>query len=303
MGLFTWNIRTGYIDALTSYTGLEFARWVLAPGKWVYGETRDLVNRYLYFVGAREENDLLRRQLDAARLELAETREKAAEAERLAAILRMQPPWGWTRSAARIISHRLGPNAALETILIDKGALSDLNVNTPVVTPEGVVGRVLRLSPSAANVLLITDPNSRVPVVSQSRRTQGILRGEGPDRELVVEYVPLESPITEGEILVTSGLEGVFPKGLPAARVTSVSRHGSSLFQAVRARALFNPHRQEEVALLRRDEMRPPLVGPPAPGGEDVVVLKAPPPVESGGEGAAEASSRESGERPASTRP
>ncbi len=164
----------------------------------------------------------------------------------------MRPPAGWDRDGARIISHRLGPNAALETILIDKGALAGLHVNTPVISPEGVVGRVLRLSPNAANVLLITDPNSRIPVASQINRTQGILRGEGPNRELTVEYVPLGAPIEEGEVLVTSGLEEIFPKGLPAARVTRVVKGGSSLFQTVFAEPLFTPERLEEVALLRR---------------------------------------------------
>jgi rod shape-determining protein MreC len=192
----------------------------------------------------------LRQDLEAAKDELSGLRENAAEVERLRRLLSITPPAEWTRQGARIISHRLGPNAALETFLIDKGSASGVTINTPVVSPEGVVGRVLRLSPSAATILLITDPNSRIPVVSQQNRTQGILKGEGPSRELILNYVPQGAPIEEGEILVTSGLEELFPRGVPVARVTSVGRSGASLFQLIHAAPLFSPLQLEEVALL-----------------------------------------------------
>ncbi|MFZ5811654.1 MAG: rod shape-determining protein MreC [Thermodesulfobacteriota bacterium] len=241
------------MDALASYTGLEFAKWVLAPGKWATSRVTSFWDRYIYFVGVREENDSLRAKLDEATRELALLREKAAEAERLAKILTIRPPVGWSRQGARVVSRRLGPNAALETVLLDKGSLDGLTVNTPVIGAEGVIGRVLRLSPSAATVLLITDPNSRIPVTSQKNRTQGILKGEGPNREMVVQYVSLGAPLDEGELLVTSGLAGIFPKGLPVARVTEVGRTGSSLFQTVYAEPLFSPRRLEEVGLLAKN--------------------------------------------------
>lgn len=231
---------------------MEFARWVLAPGKWVQGQVASFWTRYLYFVGIRQQNDQLLQELAAAKGELSRLRENASEVERLHRLLSMTPPGDWTRQGARVISHRLGPNAALETFLIDKGSASGVTTNTPVVSPEGVVGRVLRYSPSAATVLLITDPNSRIPVLSQANRTQGILKGEGPGHELILEYVPQGTPIEEGEILVTSGLEEIFPKGVPVARVTSVGRYGASLFQLIHAAPLFDPLRLEEVALLFR---------------------------------------------------
>lgn len=247
---------------MASHTGLEFARWILAPGKWVHDQVGSFWNRYLYFVDIRRENDLLHQELDAARQELASLRENATEVIRLRRLLSMTPPREWTSQGARIISQRLGPNAALETLLIDKGSASGVGINTPVAVPEGLVGRVLRLSPSAATLLLITDPNSRIPVVSQTNRTQGILKGEGPNRDLVMQYVPQGAPVEEGEILVTSGLEEIFPKGMPVARVTHVGRSGSSLFQVIDAAPLFTPRQLEEVALLSR---RPDMAPVPAP--------------------------------------
>ncbi len=263
---------------MASHTGLEFARWVLAPGKWVYGQLTSFGNRYLYFVGIRQENEVLHRDLDAAREELSRLRENAAEVERLHRLLSITPPRGWTRQGSRIISHRLGPNAALETLLIDKGSGSGVTLNTPVVSPQGVVGRVLRLSPSAATVLLITDPNSRIPVVSQKNRTQGILKGEGPNHELVLQYVAQGAPVEEGEILVTSGLEEIFPKGLPVARVTAVGRSGSSLFQLIYAEPLFVPRQLEEVALLFKGPSPQPVAGDaePSPAAEAAPSGQAP---------------------------
>jgi rod shape-determining protein MreC len=268
LGLFTWNIRTGYVDTLASHTGLEFARWVLAPGKWVHEQSSAFLHRYLYFVGIRQENDQLHRELDSAREELATLRENATEVERLRRLLAMSPPREWTRQGARIISQRLGPNAALETLLIDKGSASGVSLNTPVAVPEGIVGRVLRLSPSAATVLLITDPNSRIPVVSQKNRIQGILKGQGPNHELLMEYVPQGSALEDGEILVTSGLEEIFPKGLPVARVTRIGRSGASLFQVIDAEPLFAPRQLEEVALLFKGPALPQAAAPAETSGE-----------------------------------
>lgn len=236
---------------------MEFARWALAPGKWVSEQVGSFWTRYLYFVGIREQNDQMRQELAAAKDELSRLRENASEVERLRRLLSLSPPEEWKRLGTRIITRRLGPNAALETFVIDKGSASGVTTNTPVVSPEGVVGRVLRYSPSAATVLLITDPNSRIPVVSQKNRAQGILKGEGPDRELSLQYVPQGVAVEEGEVLVTSGLEEIFPKGLPVARVTSVGRSGSSLFQVIRAAPLFGSMRLEEVALLFKGDPVP----------------------------------------------
>lgn len=229
----------------------------MAPGNWVHEQTASFWNRYLYFVGIREQNDQLRQELDTAKGELASLRENAAEVVRLRRLLSISPPEEWKRQATRVITRRFGPNAALETFVIDKGSASGVTTNTPVVSPEGVVGRVLRYSLNAATVLLITDPNSRIPVIAEKNRAQGILKGEGPDRELSLEYVPQGVPVEEGEILVTSGLEEIFPKGLPVARVTSVGRSGSSLFQVIHAAPLFGSQRLEEVALLFKGEPVP----------------------------------------------
>lgn len=258
LGLFTWNIRTGYVDNLASHTGLELTRWVLTPGRWAWTRLSSFWERYVYFVGLRQENETLRAELAQANEELVTAREQASLAKRLTDLLLIQPPPQWSREGALVIAHRLGPNAALETFVINKGSRHGVEVNTPVVSPEGVVGRVLRNSMNAATVIMITDPNSKIPVVSQKTRTQGILVGRGPGLPLSLQYVSLSAPVEVGETLVTTGLEGIFPEGLPIARITGVTREGASLFLNVTGLPLYDARRMEEVGLLKK-------VPPPEP--------------------------------------
>jgi len=265
LGLFTWDIRTGYVDNLASHTGLEFTRWVFVPGRWVSTRVSSLWRQYVYLVGLREENDKLRAELAHATSETASLREDAAKAKRLAELLALVPPPQWSREGAAVIAHRLGPNAALETFIVDKGSRQGVIINTPVVSPAGVVGRVLRTSLSAATVLMITDPNSKIPVVSQKTRTQGILIGQGAGQKLFLQYVPMSAPIEEGETLVTTGLGGVFPEGLPVGVVNVVTKEGASLFLNVQATPLIDPDHMEEVDLLKKVPPKPDAPEEPLP--------------------------------------
>ena len=257
LGLYTWNMRTGYLDTVADVTGLEVSRWVLAPGKWAADSAELLFRRYIYFIGLRQENERLASDLEKTRSELVDATEKAALAGRLSDLMSFAPPEGWVREGARVVSHRLGPNAALETIMIDKGTRAGLKVNLPVVLPFGVVGKTLRVSQNAAVILLVNDLNSRIPVMGQIHRTQGILAGQGPDDPMEVQYVPQGSPLDEGELLITSGLGEVFPKGLPVARVVKVEPTGPTLFQNVLAAPLSDIKTAEEVLVLKKPPLPP----------------------------------------------
>jgi rod shape-determining protein MreC len=117
-----------------------------------------------------------------------------------------------------------------------------------------VVGRIYRAGLSVATVLLLTDPSSRIAVVGRDNRAMGVAYGMGAGENLVVKYVGIKSVIEPQEILVTSGMDGVFPKGLPVARVSSVKREEGTLFMDVQADPLVDIPRLEEVLLLKRAE-------------------------------------------------
>jgi rod shape-determining protein MreC len=258
LSVYTWNLRTGHIDALASYTGLEFIGLVVKPGQWVADEAVSFWNRYIYLVGLKKENERLQEKLREMRIRQARLRERAAAAKRLERQLLFSPAPDWIREGGRVIMHRLGPEAALETIVVDKGRISGVAEDTPVVAPDGVVGRVMRAGATASSVLLLTDLNSRIAVRGRTHRSTGILIGMGPDPDqaaplVQVRYVNLNAPLDVGEVLVTSGLAGIYPPGLPVAKVTAIERSSVSLFLTVRARPLVNLKRLEEVLLLLRD--------------------------------------------------
>ena len=157
---------------------------------------------------------------------------------------------------------------------LDPPTLARRAPGSPLVTNMGLVGRVLRASPHAATVLLITDPGSRIAVFAQQSRSAGILSGQGLEQPLEVGFVERDAPVTAGEILITSGLDGKYPKGIPVATVDSVAPSDSTQFLAVTARPLVDVRRLEEVLLLepsginrplRPSEPAPDFVGPPRP--------------------------------------
>jgi rod shape-determining protein MreC len=274
LGLFTWNQRTGLLDALTVNLGLETTGAVLKPGVWLYDQLYGFYARYIDLVGIREENDILKAEADRMRGELRTLAENQAELRRLRALLSLPDADVWQPVGARVIAGRLGPNAALESVAISRGYLSGGAPGTPVITHLGVVGRVLRASPSTATVLLLTNPGSRIAVLSQQTRTPGILAGRSARLPMEMRFVTRNYTVHPDEILITSGLDGAYPKGIPVAKVLSVAPSDFSPFQNILAQPLVDIERLEEVLLLERpaaltggdaDSVPPVLQTDPAP--------------------------------------
>ncbi len=252
LSLYTWNLRTGHLDTLAEHTGLDLVGILIKPGRLVADKASEIWGRYVHLVGLKEENDRLRAELDRLMLENADLRERAEAARRMEALLAFAPPSQWSVEGGRVIAHRMGPNSVLETILVDKGSLHGASAGMAALTPRGVVGRVLRVGFANSTVALIHDPNSRIAVIGQKNRAAGVLVGQGPGRRLQLRYVNLNAPIEVGETLVTSGLAGQYPKGLPVARVVRVERSDMSLFLEIDAEPLDDFDALEEVLLLRR---------------------------------------------------
>lgn len=171
-----------------------------------------------------------------------------------ARLLTLTPPEGWQTLGARVLAGRMGANSALASVLIGRGYMTGAIPGTPVMTPQGVAGRVLRAGPSSATVLLLVDPGSRIAVISQESRIQGVLVGGGPDKPLEMRFVSHNDVIRAGEILVTSGLDDAFPKGIPVARVLSATPSDLSPFQSIQAAPLATLSDLEELLLISRVE-------------------------------------------------
>lgn len=220
------------------------------PVLWIKDEFKSTKDQYIDLIGVKEENVELRQRVLALESEIEAHREDRAELQRLYKLMSLKEAADWYRVGARVLAARFGPFSTQETVMIDKGYVDGAIPGTPIATSSGVFGKVMRAARNTSTALLLTDPGFRVAVVSSETRTPGILAGTGPLGPLELRYVAQNSQIKEGELLLTSGVAGGFPQGLPVGTVTSVKPAGSTLFVSVLAQPIVHTDAVEEVLLL-----------------------------------------------------
>lgn len=213
---------------------------------WPFKTTVSVGKQYVFFVGAQRENRQLRDENDRLLLENAVMNEILLENERLRDALefkRLHPP-------ASIMTQVIGKESspASSTITINKGSRDGISAGMAVISAEGVVGRIQTVLPGTAKIMLLTDPGSTLAVRVQRNREDGLL--EGKLRHCALKYVSYYADIQEGDLLVTSGLDGVFPKGLAVGTVVKVTKHEANAFQTVVAKPAVTLSRLEEALVL-----------------------------------------------------
>ncbi len=197
----------------------------------------------------RMENARLREEVERLRRELAQLEESSAEVHRLRRLLGFRSPPSYAVVAARVVTR--DPSRWYTTLTVDRGAQDGVARNDPVVTADGLVGRVFEVYPTTSRVLLVTDPRSSVGVLVQSSRDAGVVQGTGTEF-LRLRYLSRSSPLAEGDVLVTSGLGGVFPRGLRVGVVRKVVRTPGALFQEAEVEPAAELARLEEVLVMVR---------------------------------------------------
>lgn len=189
--------------------------------------------RYVALMGMREENDRLRRRLEELERQAVRLTETEQTNRRLNELLGFRSQFDAPTYAAQIIGRDALP--WFGTVTIGKGEVDGVNKGMAVVSPFGVVGRVIATSAHAARVLLITDHSSGVDALVQRTRARGIVEGS-LDGHCVMKYVKREEDIDIGDRVVTSGLDGIFPKGVLVGEVIHVTRGQRGLLQAAEIR-------------------------------------------------------------------
>ncbi|MBO4312860.1 MAG: rod shape-determining protein MreC [Desulfovibrio sp.] len=276
LGVFSWNQATHVLDDIGAEVGLEAGGGVLKSARAVQDSASSLWKRYFDLVGVREENERLKARIAQLEASLSGHAEDLAELKRLHSLIQLPVDASWRPLGARVLAGRIGPNAVLDSITISRGYATGGRPGSPLVTHMGLVGRVYKASAHTSSVLLVSDPGSRISVFTQQGRAKGILMGHGTGRNLELDFVPRGVEVAIGELIVTSGLDGAYPKGIPVARVTSVAPSNYTEFQAISAEPLVDLKHLEEVLLLEptgvsavvdEPEGPPPVfVGPPRPG-------------------------------------
>ena len=180
------------------------------------------------YVGLRHvkaENDELKRQLAAAQVAVQEQRALADRTRGLERLLGMREPLALKTTAADIIGAAATPD--FRTVTIDKGSGDGLTRDMAVIAPAGVVGRIVVPSARSAKVQLLIDRNAAAGAIVERTRAQGIVVGGGDDR-LRMEYVSEVFDIIVGDVVVTSGIDGIYPKGFIIGRIESLERAGGA---------------------------------------------------------------------------
>ena len=191
---------------------------------------KDIWNQYFYLISAAEENQRLRKELGQSLEQLNRCSETALANDRLRHLLGFEPDIQLPMIAAQVVGK--DPSSWSKTVIVNKGGQDGIQLSDPVVVPEGVVGVVVEVSAHYAKVLLLIDPNSAVDALVQQTRARGIVKGGGAGY-CVFDYVLRKHDISVGDTVISSGLDGVFPKGLRIGRISEIVRLNAGIFQKV----------------------------------------------------------------------
>src|SRR5271156_2159063 len=208
-------IRVWAVTAVTPVEqGLELVR------RYTWGFVED----YFVLLGVRSQNEKLRSENGQLKIENNYLKSELSTADRARALSVFQAHAQSKTVAARVIGNGTGANSRV--VFVDRGSASGVESGMAVVTPDGIVGKVVDAYPTASLVMLITDPTFAAGVISEKNHVRGTLKGQGHS-ECLVDYVQNEETVDNGEGFYTSGDDRIFPKGFPVGQV-SATRNGKT---------------------------------------------------------------------------
>ena len=215
-------------------------------GSYGFGWFRDIWRNYFALRGTRKDNEDLRRENDALKLQVAQLQGKAAEADRLAVLLNFrQSHPDVPMVAARVIAGPPGTDTL--TIELDRGEKDGIRRDMGVITPDGVVGKIIEAYPNTSQVLLLTDKTSGVGAKIAGSEIQSPVGGVG-EPLLTMKYVPNDDEVNPGAPVVTSGMDRIFPRDLPVGMIAEIK--SGNPFKQIRIKPAAKIERLEEVLVL-----------------------------------------------------
>lgn len=232
--------------------------WLSWPVQWLTVASLDGIShtwkQYVYLVGVKQENQTLRDENARLQREVARREEFRLENMRLRALMGLEGMIPFERTiAARVIA--VSPTPLFRSLRINRGTQNGVHVGSVVVGPQGVVGRVAAVTFGTSDVIMLVDANHSMDVLVQRTRVRARVRGAGTDTrlELDLEDLARGEDVQPGDLLISSGIGQVFPKGLRVGIVASVTRKKFGLYQKARAIPSVDFRRLEEVLVLKTD--------------------------------------------------
>ncbi|MEK6693318.1 MAG: rod shape-determining protein MreC [Nitrospirota bacterium] len=242
----TYQVRTGDRPSLTGLSDslLSFPQKMISL---VTTKITGIWDHYIFLAGKAEENERLRGEVERLKSDANRYKDVLDENRRLKNLLSLKEAQPAYVATVRIIGRDV--SSWFRTILVDKGELDGLKKDMAAITPSGLVGRVYHVMPRTARVLLITDRGSSLAVRVQRTRDEGILEGTG-ENICRLKYMRQSTELKEGDVLLSSGLDGVFPSGLTVGTISRVERKGPGFFQEVDVTPATDVIRLDEVIIV-----------------------------------------------------
>jgi rod shape-determining protein MreC len=238
------NSRSG-VPVLEAVTFGLFAEVQRGSSVGVSG-VRGFWHRYGSLRSVERENAELKQQLESVQVELQEQRALADRARGLQQLLDLRDRSKLKTMAAEIIASSASPD--FQTLTLDKGRNYGLRTDMAVIANDGVVGRIVVPSGRAAKVQLLIDRNAAAGALVERSRAQGVVKGTG-DGRLQLEFVSETADVAVGDLVVTSGIEGIFPKGFTIGRVDMVEKTGPA-YKRITVKPAVDFSRLEEVLVV-----------------------------------------------------
>jgi rod shape-determining protein MreC len=215
-------------------------------GAWGFGKIRGVWTHYFALQDTEKENEALRVENDALKLTISQLQGRAAEADRLAALLSFKQ----SHEKVPIVGGRViaaSAGTASRTVEIDRGERDGIRRNMAVITPDGAVGKVIEVYRDTSQVLLLTDKEGGAGAMLVDTRTQGPVGGTG-EPTMLMKYVATEENVPVGEKIVTSGMDKIFPRDIPIGTVVEVK--AGNPFKQIRVQPAAKLDRLETVIVL-----------------------------------------------------
>lgn len=222
---------------------------VLKPAAQVSGFFEDAWDGYISLLDEHRENLRLREEVRELNTRVAAANEAMQAKARLEHLLAMKETVTAPSLTASVVGEDVSP--WFRTMIIDRGSASGVREGMAVIAADGVAGQIVKVSPTTARVLLITDHASGIAAVIQRSRARGVVKGKS-EGLCSMEFTTREEDVKVGDVVVSSGIGGLFTKGLPIGEVTMVKRGEYGIFQTVTIRPVVNfAHLEEVVVVLR----------------------------------------------------
>lgn len=246
LSLYIYRHRQGQTGAIDNF--IMNVTGSMQKNLFYFGKgTRTVFDHYFFLVGVQKRNEELEKEILVLKADLTKLKEADSENMRLRGFLEFKKQVDHTLLPAHVIAQDV--SADYVGLRIDKGSLEGVQVGLAVVSPQGVVGRILRVSPYFSDVVSIVDPTSNIDVVVQRSRSRGILSGQAKKLNCKLKYIDRNEDIQVDDVLVSSGFLGVFPKGLLVGTVLSVAPNPSGVMQNIIVKSAVDIYRLEEVQI------------------------------------------------------